>query len=152
MGTGGRRGPRRIMGFDYGTKRIGTAVGQETTRSATPLCTLATIRGRPDWQRIRHIVEEWQPDRLVVGRPLQADGRASEFTRACERFGAQLAKRYGLPVETVDERLSSHEAELRLRAAGRGGGHSQHGVDAMAACLIVESWFLANTRNDGNPS
>ena len=150
MASGARIGLRRLIGFDFGTKRIGAAVGQEATHSATPLCTFATIRGEPDWQKIGQIVAEWQPDRLVVGHPLHADGTRGGVARAAERFAAQLAERLGLPVDTVDERLSSHEAELRLRADGSPPRRSRPKLDAMAACLILETWFSSRASDDEN--
>jgi putative Holliday junction resolvase len=140
--------PRRVIGFDFGTRKIGAAVGQETTRSATPLCTLVAVRGQPDWRRIDEIIDDWQPDRLVVGRPLQADGSAGSVARASDRFVTQLEKRCGLPVDTVDERLSSQEAETRLRATGKGRAAPRSGIDAMAACLILETWFSIGAVSD----
>ncbi len=141
--------PRRLIAFDFGTRRIGAAVGQETTQSATPLCTLSSVRGRPDWGRIEEIVDEWQPDRLVAGRPLQADGTPGKVAFASDRFAAELESRCRLPVDKVDERLSSREAESRLRTTRNRGAGRQPGLDAMAACLILETWFSLGIRNDG---
>jgi len=144
-------GLRRVVGFDFGTKRIGAAVGQEATRSATPLCTLTTVRGGPDWQGIAEIVAEWRPDRLVVGRPVQADGSVGAVARASERFVTKLEALCALPVDTVDERLSSHEAEARLRSPDGAHSRSRAGVDAMAACLILETWFSIAAGDDDRP-
>lgn len=104
-------GERTLLGFDYGTKNIGVAVGQEITASATPLTTLKTHHGNPDWSAISKLIATWQPDALVVGIPLNMDGTEQEMTHAARRFANRLRGRYHLPVIGVDERLSSIEAE-----------------------------------------
>lgn len=129
--------PRTVLGFDFGTQRLGVAVGSELTGAARPLTTLA---GR-DWTAIGRLLEEWQPDLLVVGVPRHADGSASETTLAAERFARQLAGRYRLPVETIDERLSSHAAAERLATAPRRRRADPGALDRAAAALILESWF-----------
>jgi putative Holliday junction resolvase len=128
-----------LLGFDYGTKRIGVAVGQDITRSVTPLTTLHSQSGKPDWDAISKLITEWQPDRLVVGLPLHLDGSVQALTERAQRFGNQLKGRYNLPVEMVDERLTSHEAEAEL--AARGGKTAKADIDALAAALILQSWL-----------
>lgn len=126
-----------FLGFDYGAKRIGTAVGQRITGTATALCTLAAHNGTPDWERISALLEEWRPDALVVGLPRHADGTDSEITRAARAFAQQLEGRYRLPVYLMDERLSS-QAAARLQQDGTG---SSAGIDAVAARIILQDWL-----------
>ena len=128
-----------LLGFDYGTRRIGVAVGQDITRSVTPLTTLLSQNDKPDWDAISKLITEWQPDRLVVGLPLHLDGSVQDLTEKAQRFGNQLKGRYNLPVEMVDERLTSHEAETEL--ATRGGKVAKADIDALAAALILQSWL-----------
>ena len=131
-------GPAGVfLGFDYGSKRIGVAVGQSITHSARPLETVYSRDDRPDWQAITRLVETWQPTDLVVGLPVNMDGTEQEATRRARRFSRQLAGRYALPVHLVDERLSSVEAISRLRDKGQSGNQ----VDPVAAQLILETWF-----------
>lgn len=128
-----------LLGFDYGTKRIGVAVGQDITRTVTPLTTLHSQNNKPDWVAIGKLITEWQPDRLVVGLPLHLDGSSQALTERVQRFGNQLKGRYNLPVEMVDERLTSHEAETEL--ATRRGKTAKADIDALAAALILQSWL-----------
>lgn len=131
---------RTLLGFDFGTRRIGVAVGQEVTGTARPLTTLRSPNGAVDWEAVSRLIEQWRPDALVVGVPLHMDGTEQEMTRAARRFGNRLRGRYNLPVHTVDERLTSDEAERLLRDAGRGG--AEKGViDAVAAQLILQAWL-----------
>ena len=128
-----------LLGFDYGTKRIGVAVGQDISHSVTPLTTLPSQNDKPDWDAISKLIAEWQPDRLVVGLPLHLDGSIQPLTEKAQRFGNQLKGRYNLPVEMMDERLTSHEAEAEL--AARGGKVAKADIDALAAALILQSWL-----------
>ncbi len=134
--------PRTFLCFDFGTKRIGIAVGQELTRTATALVTLNNPDGGPDWANITRLIDEWRPDALVVGLPLYLDGNESESSRLARRFGNRLAGRYNLPVFTADERLSSSEAEAILAAQGH---FEKADIDKLAAQLILQSWLEAQT-------
>ncbi|MSR14735.1 MAG: Holliday junction resolvase RuvX [Gammaproteobacteria bacterium] len=120
------------LGFDYGVKRIGIAVGQTLTKTATPLVTLPARAGQPDWQVLGRLLAEWRPDYLVVGMPSAADGQAHPLEAAIKRFGGRLLGRFGLPVLYVDERLSSHVASTMTNGSA---------IDAMAARLILETWL-----------
>lgn len=131
--------PRTLLGFDFGTRRIGVAVGQELTGTARPLTTLTSRDGGPDWTTITRLIEEWQPGALVVGIPYHMDGTEMELTRLATRFGNRLRGRYNLPVFTVDERLTSAEAEQVLREGGR--QLDKGAVDQVAAQLILQSWL-----------
>lgn len=124
------------LGFDFGERRIGVAVGESLTGSARPLLTL-DCRSGVDWPRLQALIEQWQPRGLVVGLPHHADGAESEMSRLAARFGRRLAGRYNRPVHTIPELLSSVEAEQRLRE----GAPAKAGLDAVAAQVILESWF-----------
>ena len=141
--------PRTALGFDFGRARIGIAVGQDLTATAHAVATLAVRNGRPDWNAITRVIAEWRPALLVVGVPHQADGGANPITVAALRFSRQLNGRYGLPVETIDERLSSHEAEgLAAAILPRSRRRGDKGViDGLAAALILESWFTQQRTN-----
>lgn len=130
--------PRIFLGFDFGSKRIGVAVGQELTRSARALVTLNNRNGAPDWEAITRLITEWQPAAMVVGLPLNLDGSDHEITRLARRFGNRLSGRYNLPVYTMDERLSSAEAETQLAEQGR---YEKADVDKLAAQLILQGWL-----------
>lgn len=135
---------RTLLGFDYGLARIGVAVGQEITATARPLVTLTARQQRPDWGAIDRLIAEWQPDLLLVGVPHHADGSTNAVTTAALRFSRQLHGRYQLPVETIDERLSSTvAAELIANATtlSRRRRRNKATVDNVAAALILESWF-----------
>lgn len=130
--------PRVLLGFDFGSKRIGVAVGQELTGSARALVTLNNRNGAPDWEAISRLITEWQPAALVVGLPLNLDGTDHDVTRLARRFGNRLRGRYNLPVYTMDERLSSVEAEAQLAERGR---YEKADVDKVAAQLILQGWL-----------
>lgn len=128
-----------VLGFDFGTRHIGVAVGQTVTGTARPLTTLNAQHGQPNWDDVSALVREWQPAALVLGVPVHMDGSEHERTRAARRFGNQLNGRYGLPVHWVDERLSSEEAERQLK--NRGSGESKPDIDAVAAQVILQTWL-----------
>lgn len=114
------------------------AVGQTVTGTASALETVAVRQNRPDWAAIERLLAQWQPEALVVGRPLNMDGSEHELTRAARRFGNQLSGRYNLPVHQMDERLSSVEAE---RLHGRPQQNNKGEIDKLAAQLILQSWL-----------
>jgi putative Holliday junction resolvase len=122
------------MGFDYGERRIGVAVGQTITQSASPLAIIAVRDGRPEWEALSRLVEQYAPELMVVGMPSYADETPHPLAARIERFCNQLRERYGLPVRTINERLSSHEARERMGADGRD-------LDALAAQVILETWL-----------
>ncbi|MDH5444744.1 MAG: Holliday junction resolvase RuvX [Gammaproteobacteria bacterium] len=130
---------KTLLGFDFGEKRIGIAVGQTLTGSVTPLTTLTAIKQKPDWDGISALIKEWQPDLLILGLPLHMDGSEQTITQRVKRFGHQLEGRYNLPVEWVDERLSSYDAEQQLREQGKRSNKKD--IDKLAAALILQSWL-----------
>jgi len=133
------------LGFDFGYKRIGMAVGQQLTGSASPLSTLSATAGVPDWNQIQHVIHQWRPRALVVGLPTCIDGSELYTTAASRGFARQLRKRFALPVHLVDERLSTVEARERLYAEGGYRKIKKTEVDSMAACIILEQWLRGST-------
>jgi len=125
---------RYYLGFDYGRRRIGVAVGQPLTATATPLLVMDRTRKPPDWDRIGWLIAEWHPVGFVVGIPYPGHAREHELSRAAARFGRQLGARFHRPVFTIDERLSSWTA----RSITVGGGRP---VDDRAAAVILETWL-----------
>lgn len=135
--------PETILAFDFGLRRIGVAVGQDVTASASPVGTVANGESGVDHERIAAIIAEWRPTALVVGMPTHADGSPGAMTDAVEAFIKELV-RYGLPVRTVDERYSSIEAEQALKRArqqGSRGRISKEDIDAAAAVFIAERYL-----------
>ncbi|HEX2140131.1 MAG TPA: Holliday junction resolvase RuvX [Woeseiaceae bacterium] len=135
--------PETLIAFDFGLRRIGVAVGQPITGSASPLGVVANGPDGPDWPRIETLLAEWRPGRLVVGMPLHTDGSPSLIKPAVDAFITDLA-RYGLPVATVDECYTSLEARQRLvegRRTGQTRRIRKEMVDAAAAVLIAERWL-----------
>ncbi len=127
---------KSLLCFDFGTKRIGVAVGQTITQTATPLQTVRNKNNHPDWNNIEQLIDEWQPDALVVGLPLNMMDEVQEMTIASEKFMRQLHGRFHLPVYSIDERLSSFEAAQRT-------GKTTD-LDPVAAQAILETWFAEN--------
>ncbi len=126
-----------LLGFDFGPRKIGVAVGQTITASATPLVVLRAIRDKPDWEGIGRLIDSWKPDALVVGIPHNMDDSEEDWAPRVYRFARQLEGRYRLKVHAVDERLTSWEARSRMG----GGAITREAVDAMAAKLILEIWL-----------
>lgn len=138
--------PLTVLGFDFGLKKIGLAVGQSVTQTVNPLVTLASNNQQPDWNKIEQAIKEWQPDILVVGLPVHLDGEEQAMTQAARKFGNRLNGRFNIPVEFMDERLSSYEAEQRLKEINSNKKQTNKrqtamDIDKIAAQLIVESWF-----------
>ena len=129
--------PKTLIAFDFGEKRIGAAVGQTVTRTATPLETVPVRREKPDWNAIDRLIDAWKPDALVVGLPLNMDGTEQRVTARARRFANRLHGRSGLPVHLADERLSTREAWTRLVESGS----RRDGPDPIAAQVILEGWF-----------
>jgi putative pre-16S rRNA nuclease len=144
-GTPEATGHETILAFDYGRRRIGVAVGQTVTDSASPLGVISNDYDGPDLARIGALLAEWRPGRLIVGMPAHADGSASDLQNYVNQFIAMLAT-FGLPVETVDERYTSLDAEAALqdaRARGSRGRISKQAIDSTAAVMIAERYLAA---------
>ena len=135
-------GDETVLGFDFGMKRIGVSVGEARLGAARALRVIDHAETAPRFAAIAELIDEWRPARLVVGRPLNDDGSPHNMTARCERFANQLRGRHALPVELVDERFTSLEADAALR--GRGGLSWQARkarVDAEAARIILQDWM-----------
>jgi putative Holliday junction resolvase len=136
-----------LLAFDYGVRRIGLAVGQTLTGSASPVGVIPVAQA-PDWDAVDRAVREWSPTRLLVGLPYNMDGSETALTGVCRGFARELERRCGLPVELVDERLTSSAAESDLREVRRSGARTRRvrreDIDANAARLILETWMRAH--------
>lgn len=133
-----------VLGFDYGARRIGVAVGNALTGSARALDVVANGVQGPDWARVAGLVREWRPQVLLVGLPLTMEGEEQKNSAAARMFAAHLKDRFNLPTNLVDERLSSVEAAQRFAQRRAGGSakrkHAQ-ALDSIAAEVIVEQWL-----------
>ena len=143
-----------VLAFDFGAKRIGVAIGMPLGEgqlgAARPLITIDAEANDARFAAIATLIAEWQPIRLLVGRPLNDDGTPHEMTARCERFANQLRGRFQLPVEQVDERFSSTEADANLRQRGLSWQQRRARVDAEAALIILQSWFELHV--NGHPT
>lgn len=132
---------RTILGFDFGKKSIGVAIGQEVTGTASPLPSLAARDGIPDWSRIEAIYQEWQPQLVIVGLPLNMDGTNQDITHAARKFGNRLHNKFKKTVEFYDERLTTADAKTRLFELGGYKKLEKGKIDSVSACLIAEGWM-----------
>ena len=145
----GTQSPQLVLAFDFGHRRIGVACGDTLSRSAAPLPSVANTAAGPPWSTVDSLMRDWQPDLIVVGLPYNADGSESRMSAQARDFSDQLGRRYALPVRLVDERYSSLEAGSRLKAERESGVRKRRvtktDVDAAAACIILERWFVDST-------
>lgn len=131
------------MAFDFGVRWIGVAVGQSMLGTGSPVARLKARDGIPQWPEIDALLEEWRPQRLVVGLPLNMDGSESEMSLRARKFSRRLDNRFHGPVSLVDERLTSHAAKQGRLSRGDTLDFAAAGVDGDAAVLILEDWFRA---------
>lgn len=129
------------LGFDFGYKRIGVAVGQMITQRARPLCTLNAKQGEPNWTEVQSLIKQWQPSALIVGIPTCIDNTEQYTTQLARDFATSLQQHFLLPVHLVDERLSTIEARDRLFKEGGYRKIMRSKVDSYAACIILEQWL-----------
>jgi len=134
-----------VLAFDFGEKRIGVATGETLLASAHPLTVIRAESNDERFAAIGKLIAEWQPEHLVVGLPTHADGTPHEMTRLAKKFAERLQKRFNLPVSMADERLSSLDAEARLRETGRNAKSAKPLLDAVAAQLILQTWFESSS-------
>ncbi len=133
--------PSTAMGFDFGLRRIGVAFGQSLTRTAQPLPPVFAREGIPNWEEIESRINEWQPESIVVGLPLNMDGSVSEMAKRARKFANRLHERFKVPTYLCDERLTSQEAKSIHLSQGGGTDFGQESVDGIAAQLMLETWF-----------
>ncbi|MBT8139790.1 MAG: Holliday junction resolvase RuvX [Gammaproteobacteria bacterium] len=132
-----------LLGFDFGLRQIGVAVGEVSLATARGLCILKAKQGQPDWQQVEKLLKEWQPGCVVVGLPLNMDGSESESAVAARKFAGRLHGRFSVKVELQDERLSSREARDSVRSLAEQGERrvAHDAVDAEAAAHILQSYL-----------
>jgi putative Holliday junction resolvase len=140
-----------VLAFDFGEKRIGVAVGEPLLEQAHPLTVIHSQANAERFAAIAALIDEWKPARLVVGLPTSLAGEPHSMTARCTRFANQLHGRFGLPVDFADERLTSVEAEDRLRQTGHDARSAKAHVDALAAQLILQTYFEALANPHANP-
>ncbi|MCB1582365.1 MAG: Holliday junction resolvase RuvX [Xanthomonadales bacterium] len=134
--------PEYVLGIDYGSRRIGIAIAQTLTRQASPLKVL--LNNQQFWHELENIINEWQVKQLILGLPMDMDGEEQEITRQVKNFGNKLKQQFSLPINYVDERLSSFAAERQFqqqRAAGSSKAKDKRNIDAIAAQIILQSWL-----------
>jgi len=131
----------QILAFDFGLARIGVAVGQSITQTATPLETIKAKDGIPNWELIENLIKEWEPSLLVIGEPFNMDTSDQNITLKARKFANRLHGRFGLPFEMLDERLTSASAREELFSMGGYKKLKNSQIDSVAAALILESWF-----------
>jgi putative Holliday junction resolvase len=143
---------RRLLAFDFGLRQIGVAVGNSALGTTQPLTVLRAKDGKPDWTAVAALCDEWRPDLLLVGDPLNMDGTVSELAQRARKFARRLEGRLNLPTEMVDERLTSFAVKQDLREGRRQGHHEgrsekhrgdyrEQPIDSLAAELILQDWL-----------
>ena len=127
----------QILAFDFGTKHIGVAVGQTITGTSSPLIVLNVAReGTEIWNTISSLIDEWKPDQLLVGKPLNMDGTPSEMMKKVDPFFKKLQKISSIPCELVDERLTSFEAKHLMQVDTK-----DDRIDDLAAKIFLDNWI-----------
>lgn len=135
-----------ILGFDFGLKHIGVAIGEIMTATVKPLSAITARHGNPKWEDIDHLVERWEPNAFVVGVPINMDGTDGSITHLAKKFALALFEHYSKPVYEVDERLTTVEAKQQLFQKGGFDALDKSLVDSYAAKIIVESWIADKQR------
>lgn len=130
-----------VMGFDFGMKNIGVAVGQQLTGTASGVAALKARDGIPDWQQIADLIQQWQPQQLVVGLPLNMDGSEQQMTASARKFGNRLNNRFNIPVAWQDERLTTFEAVDTMGLRNKFQSAKRSDVDRLSAQIILQSWL-----------
>jgi putative Holliday junction resolvase len=130
-----------VLAIDFGLRNIGVAVGNTLSRTAQPLAIVNARDGVPDWDALAKFIEEWQPQRVVVGHPLNMDGTESDISKRVMKFARQIEGRYQRIVTLVDERLSSREAKAAALASGHNGDFAAKPIDDEAAAIILSTWL-----------
>jgi len=127
----------QILAFDFGTQHIGVAVGQTTTKTSSPLVVLNVVHeGKEIWNTISRLIDEWKPDQLLVGKPLNMDGTPSDMMKKVDPFFKKLKKNSNIPCELVDERLTSFEAKQLMKIDS-----TNDRIDDLAAKIFLDNWM-----------
>jgi putative Holliday junction resolvase len=130
-----------VMGFDFGTQKMGMATGNSLTGTGQPLPLFAMRDGIPDWDKLEQIIAQWQPDLFVVGLPLNMDDSESELSARARKFARRLKHRLNKPVWMLDERLTTRDARQLLQSYQQQGHGKKTSADSLAAVMLIESWF-----------
>ena len=130
-----------MLAFDFGTRQIGVASGQKLLKTANPLTILRAKDGIPNWNELKKLIDDWMPDQILAGLPLNMDGSESQFCLRARKFGKRLHGKYGVEVAMVDERLSTFTAKNQLQTKNQKYKHKKTLVDDIAAVLILETWL-----------
>ena len=128
----------QIIAFDYGEKKIGVAVGQTSTNTSSPLQIIFNKDNKTNWISISSLLDEWKPDLILLGKPLNMDGSDSEIMKKVDKFYKELKSIYDVDIEFVDERLTTFEAREILK------DEKHDNVDAHAAKILIDNWFDIN--------
>ncbi|OGV26253.1 MAG: Holliday junction DNA helicase RuvA [Legionellales bacterium RIFCSPHIGHO2_12_FULL_37_14] len=129
------------MGFDFGLRRIGVAIGNTLTKNANPLPIILARQGEPNWDEVKAVIKTWRPFACIVGLPTMIDGSEQYITKASKEFAEALKNKVNLPVYLVDERLTTVEAKAQLFSEGGLKKIKQQEVDSIAACVILQQWL-----------
>ncbi len=129
------------LGFDFGYKRIGVAIGHALTGTASPLTRIYAQSGIPDWREIEKLLKTWAPNGCVIGLPTCIDGTEQYTTIAAREFANQIHQRYKIPVYLTDERLTTKDARAQLFEKGGYRKVKKTDIDSIAACIIIEQWM-----------
>lgn len=131
---------KKLLGIDFGQSRIGFASGQMITKTATPIGTVAAVEGEPNWAEVDKLIKQWKPTDIIIGLPIDAHHQETESTQAARDFATKVGERYPLPIHLVNEAFSTREARWRLEEVKKKSNRHLK-VDAMAACVILETWM-----------
>ena len=130
-----------VLGFDCGTRQRGVASGQKLLLTANPLTILRAKDGIPNWSQLQKLIDDWMPDQVLVGLPLNMNGSESQFCLRARKFGRRLHGKFGVEVAMVDERLSTFTAKEQYQTKNQLYKHKKILVDDIAAVLILETWL-----------
>lgn len=137
-------GHQTVLAFDYGLRQMGVATGQTLTGSSQGLCILKAHDGIPNWDEVSKLLDEWAPDLILVGLPLNMDNSESELSRLARKFARRLQGRFNANVLMVDERLTSQDVKALIRDENHKGTKGRTDltkIDHLAAALILQSWL-----------
>ena len=137
-----------ILSFDFGERTVGVAIGNNITNNIHPLETIKASKKIDRYRKIESLLETWKPTKLIVGYPLNDDGSQSRMSSLAKKFGEKLKNKFNIPVHFVDERFTSSEAELRLKALEKNLKKRKHIIDQVAAMIILDSYFESDKNSD----
>lgn len=138
------KSPANLLGFDFGTKSIGVAIGQMITATAQPLTAIKANDGIPNWNIVEKVIQDWMPDLVIVGLPLNMDGSEQPITQRAKKFANRLNGRFGVKVILQDERLTTASAKEFIFTHGGYKALEKGKIDSVSAALILESWMENN--------